>query len=419
MTPKVWGRMHVVGDFVVQAYLKGDTSGPGGVARRYIGEIGAKVDSLIVIGRGEVEVILYDYVSDACESLQIRASKFAQCETLEIVELDYDWGDLCAWHRNMSGEVGFDEHKYQQSRGCVGCEDYQEGCTGLPVYEEAPLPGLCSDPEEGWESFCVSYLNAENLDGTCARLECDCDSNALGIGGEACDVTCPVPEGIPEPSPCGEDQGWGRCVPTNVAAVGMRIGECQCTKTHMNPVLGCSASCNATGQCSEDVDTPMSVNLPECDFEHLVSVDVPSGAVASTSDGDRPFSIMYADGTLSDGASNFTGVSLVDVTCNVLLPDSVCSVVRGRCVCAPPFTAETSVGLTHFNPNGDYRVALMQGTDMVQYVPFLTYAPPMVVDVRFSGFSYRGCPVCIGFRVLLVVRKASTRVLHPIRGGYV
>ena len=157
VTPKVWGRVHVVGDFVVQAYLKGDTSGPGGVARRYVGEIGAKVDSLIVIGRGEVEIILYDYVSEACESLQIRASKFAQCETLEIVS----WttiGAICApgiatWRR------GAREHKYQQSRACDGCE-----VPGLPVCRCTKASSqLCSDLR-GWETFCVSYLNAEDVE---------------------------------------------------------------------------------------------------------------------------------------------------------------------------------------------------------------------------------------------------------------
>ena len=148
VTPKVWGRVHVVGDFVVQAYLKGDTSGPGGVARRYVGEIGAKVDSLIVIGRGEVEIILYDYVSDACESLQIRASKFAQCETLEIVELDYDWG-TCAWHRNMSGEVGFDE----QSTSRVA--RWLRGVPGVAGFAgvRGALPGLCSDPRRVGRRF--------------------------------------------------------------------------------------------------------------------------------------------------------------------------------------------------------------------------------------------------------------------------
>ena len=73
---------------MAQAYLSGTT-------QRYMGTIGAEIDSVVVIGRGDVELVLYEYVSDACESLQLRASNFAQCRTLRL----WSWitiGVICA-----------------------------------------------------------------------------------------------------------------------------------------------------------------------------------------------------------------------------------------------------------------------------------------------------------------------------------
>jgi hypothetical protein len=219
VTRQVWDRMHIIGGSGY-AYLSG-------TAQRYMGTVGAEVDRVRVFGSGEMVVLVYNYVSDACESLQLRVSNFAQCSTLKIVELDYDWGDLCAWRFTLSASDGvFDDHAYRQSTACVGCEEYQEGCTGLPVNMSSPLPPPCADPVEGWDDFCVGFLKAEDVVGTCARLECDCDRSALGLGGAACELTCPVPADVPEPSACGSDQGWGHCVRTNAGALGMMIGEC-------------------------------------------------------------------------------------------------------------------------------------------------------------------------------------------------
>ena len=383
-----WDRMLVTGENVrVLAWHSSSSV-------RYASRVEASVDRLTVIGSGDVTLMLYNYTTSECERLQRRAGNlYTQCEGITIVELDYDWGPLCAWRKSLVNETGgFDNMLYEQSRACAGCENYQEGCVDLPLGVETPLPDPCADAD--WDAFCVDYLAGNTVRGSCAYLECDCESDNLGVGGKACESQCPVPTGRENPSPCGEDEDppWGRCVAGTGKQLGLIQGTCKCVKPFANPEEGCSVTCNASEfHCSSDVDTPVSVERYECNYEELVSVTVPDGALALTSEGERSFTGMFANGTLWDSVSGtaFEGLSQTLVTCNIMLPDSSCNVYKGICECAQPYMT-VSDGIEYLNPAGSYRVALMQGYDMVEYTPFLTFTPPLTVNVRSLGFEY--CP---------------------------
>ena len=117
----------------------------------YYGEVNAEIDRVTMFGKGDVELLMYEYTSDVCEEFLLRsAPDFQVCKNIRFHELDYRWGAFCQWKSTELGdESGFIEKCYDQSRVCVGCEDYQEGCEGLPL-QDTPLPPPCAS---GWDGF--------------------------------------------------------------------------------------------------------------------------------------------------------------------------------------------------------------------------------------------------------------------------
>jgi len=408
-------RIHVDGIAVVNAFNStGDilVGNPEGV-----------ISGLSILGKGTFTITLYEYRDDECERLQKRAGRhFSDCEKIDIVELDYDWGPYCKW--SNSGVGGFVEHKYAQSLVCAGCEDYQEGCEGLPLTDK-PMPDPCDVGLSNWLAFCDVYLSGNAVGGTCARMDCDCMDGPLGIGGAACQFNCPVPRGFTSPCGEGEDPPLGRCVGEDGFSIGTSRGTCECFNPIANPSEGCVVTCDEdTFSCSKDVDTPFTFNSTGCDYENVQSTVVLPGALASTTQGLKPFTdVTYGDcnttfesygaACFTDGVDVFLGNHVSeDMTCSLLLPDSVCNILYGRCECATPYSVLSSTGMEYFNPGGNYRVALMQGYGIDEYVPFMTYSPPIPSamtlervntycptedEFRFAGSTCAACfdkPVC-------------------------
>lgn len=291
------------------------------------------IDSLTLIGKGEVQVVLYNSSSDTCEDFILKAaSVWDDCKDVTFFEFDYDWTDFCA-SSFVPGE--FNETCYAQSSVCEGCEDYQEGCEGLPINMTSPMPAPCN---VGWESFCPDYLKSET-NGTCAYAKCECEG--YGVGGEACSLQCPVPSGVRTELSCGsgEDPPWGKCIDVNGTTVlGYEQGECYCFNGG-DPAKGCTRVCDGAQDCSQDIDTPFEFEGNCSDFSDVVR---------------------------QNGTS-----------CTVNLRDSLCNYYRGRCECATPFTLVSSENQTVYkNPSGSYRVALMQGYDIYEYLPFTTHEDP-------------------------------------------
>ena len=81
----------------------------------------------------------------------------------------------------------FDDRCYRQSTVCTaGCDNYQEGCEGLPLLSEhpTPMPAPCN---RSWDGFCENYMDFEHKEeGVCAYTECRCEG--YGVGGPACDM---------------------------------------------------------------------------------------------------------------------------------------------------------------------------------------------------------------------------------------
>jgi len=386
-------RIHVTGIASVHTIDESGFIVPGNPERR--------IKGMVILGKGLVTVTLYNYKNDECERLQKRAGKyFSVCENVDIVELDYNWGPYCRWQRPVEG--GFDERKYLQSLTCEGCENYQEGCVGLPL-EDRPMPDPCDVGATAWEEFCNVYLSENQVDGTCARMDCDCMDGPLGIGGDACQYNCPVPRGFTSPCGEGEDPPLGRCVGQGGFSLGTSRGTCECFNPVANPAEGCVVTCDEDSfACSKDVDTPFSFRSMGCNYENVQSTTILPGAVASTTQGLKPFTGVtygdcnttfesYGEACFTDGVDVFLGNHVAeDMECDVLLPDSVCNVLYGRCECATPYSVPSPNGMTYFNPNGNYRAALMQGYDIKEYMPFMTYSPPFDTNMVFEGNKY--CP---------------------------
>jgi len=293
------------------------------------------VDSLTLFGKGEVQVVLYNSTTVTCtEFIRKAAEDWSICKDVTFFEFDYDWSGFCSGTYDTVGE--FNETCYQQSKVCDGCENYQAGCVGLPVNMSSPMPAPC---DQGWEEFCPGYLNGSVREGTCAYAKCECEG--YGIGGPACSLQCPVPQGVTSELACGsgEDPPWGRCDDTGngSVALGYEQGLCYCFNGG-DPAKGCTNVCDASQDCSSDVDTPFSF-LGNC-----------SGYRNAKQDG---------------------------LACSVNLTDSMCNYYRGRCECATPFTVYTIENQTEYmNPYGSYRVALMQGYEIDEYLHFTTHADP-------------------------------------------
>lgn len=232
----------------------------------------------------------------------------------------------------------FDDKCYRQSTVCTaGCDNYQEGCEGLPLLSEhpTPMPAPC---DQHWGDFCTNYMDFEHKEeGVCAYTECRCEG--YGIGGPACDMQCPVPAGVDTELSCGSDLNMGKCIKDRgVIAFGVEQGKCDCFNGG-NPAEGCAATCEGEQDCSSEIDTPFSFEYSNCT-------------------------------ALSNIDSSNTGADL----CHVFLRDSACNFFRGRCECATPFTAFTDEEKPiYLNPHSSYRIALMQGYDIDEYLPFTTY----------------------------------------------
>lgn len=311
---------------------------------------GSMIDALTLYGRGKVEVVIYN-ASDFCRDFVRRAAPdYAACKDVKFYELDYDWTEFCAT-RQSTGTGGFNDTCYRQSKVCAGCENYEPGCEGLPLHSEypSPMPAPC---DVGWEDFCPSYLANELQNGTCAYAKCDCEG--YGVGGEACNLQCPVLQygrselscGAGEVVPMGECRSVG-----NGAVLGYEQGECYCFNRG-DPSKGCALVCDGEQDCSQDVDTPFEFDAPNCS--------------------------KFLDLVDSNG------------TCKVNLRDSTCNYYRGRCECATPFTLVNHENQSvYMNPFRSYRVALMQGYDIYEYLNFTTYTgtPPTDLIEAFDDLD--------------------------------
>ena len=315
----------------------------------YYGETNHFIDSLLLFGRGDVEVIIYNYTTDSCVDLMKRsATHFTQCKQYAFYEFEYDWDDFCTWKDTVVGPGGFEQRCYDQSLVCAGCENWQEGCENLPLVSEYPFP--MPDPCTPWSNtFCDEFLNVTfRPTGTCAYTECNCEG--YGVGGPACSLQCAVPQFTNSDSACGSglDPPWGRCEPDRGAiAFGFEQGRCNCFNGG-DPNLGCALVCTNNDECSEDIDTPFTFDAFNCsEFQDLVSFE-----------------------PLSDPTVQFRE------RCHVNLRDSVCNYWRGRCECATPYTYFTLLNQSVYSNMGSYRIALMQGYDIEQYQPFTQYFAP-------------------------------------------
>ena len=402
----------------------------------YTGNATHMIDSITVFGKGftganKLTILIYDYVSDTCSDFVRKVgSHHDMCSQIKFHELDYDWGAFCKWrpteyktyellqadyrcadyakplgphsggyalfldpseplastdraqecanrcqdegyttfylHVGWGGRCmcgtndcssrvrwagvtdsysitvtvipSFDDKCYRQSTVCTaGCDNYQEGCEGLPLLSEypTPMPAPC---DQHWGDFCTNYMDFEHKEeGVCAYTECRCEG--YGIGGPACDMQCPVPAGVDTELSCGSDLNMGRCIKDRgVIAFGVEQGKCDCFNGG-NPAEGCAATCEGEQDCSSEIDTPFSFEYDNCTA--LSNID------SSNTDADL---------------------------CHVFLRDSACNFFRGRCECATPFTAFTDEEKPiYLNPHSSYRIALMQGYDIDEYLPFTTY----------------------------------------------
>lgn len=290
------------------------------------------IDTLMLFGKGSVEVVVYNTTSDSCTDLIRKAARdWNTCKDVTFFEFDYDWSGFCLESYDTAGV--FNETCYKQSKVCDGCDNYQEGCEGLPVKMDSPMPAPCN---EGWDDFCPGYLVNADREGTCAFAECECEG--YGVGGRICNLQCPVPQGVTSELSCGsgEEIKWGECIDKGGAVtLGYKQGECDCYNGG-DPAKGCALVCDGAQDCSQDVDTPFT-------FE------------GNCSD--------YSDVVKQEGTQ-----------CTVNLRDSLCNYYRGRCECATPFTLYSDRNQTvYMNPHDSYRVALMQGYEIDEYLPFITY----------------------------------------------
>ena len=315
----------------------------------YYGNVSGYIDSIMLFGRGDVEVIIYNYTTDSCVDLMKRsASNFAQCQQYAFYEFEYDWDDFCEWKDTVLGPGGFEQRCYDQSLVCAGCEFWQQGCENLPLLSEYPFP--MPDPCTPWSNtFCDEFLNVTfRQTGTCAYTECECEG--YGVGGPACDLQCAVPRFVNSESSCGSDLSppWGTCErDRGVLAFGFEQGRCNCFNGG-DPNLGCAIVCTNNDECSQDIDTPFTFDALNCsEFQDLVSFEVLSTPSVS-----------------------------VKERCLVNLRDSTCNYWRGRCECATPYTTFTLLNQTIYSNMGSYRVALMQGYDIDEYQPFTSYYAP-------------------------------------------
>jgi hypothetical protein len=315
--------------------------------KAYTGTVDHMIDSITVFGKGftganKLSILIYDYVSDTCSDFVRKVgSHFDLCSRITFHELDYNWGAFCKWRPTTLDVAAhaFDDRCYRQSSVCTaGCDNYQEGCEGLPLLSEhpTPMPAPC---DQHWDNFCTNYMDFQHKeDGVCAYTECRCEG--YGVGGPACDLQCPVPAGVDTELSCGSDLNMGRCVEDRgVIAFGVEQGRCDCFNGG-NPAEGCAATCEKGKQdCSQTIDTPFSFEYDNC-----------------TALADRDTSKNDPD------------------LCHVYLRDSACNFFRGRCECATPFTAYTEEEKAiYLNPHNSYRIALMQGYEIDEYLAFTTY----------------------------------------------
>ena len=342
--PMYAGRIEVISDPRMSAafarYQNGNESYPDAN-----GDADTMIDSITFFGKGKVEVVVYNYTTEECaDFIRKSAYHFENCKRIQFYELDYSWSAFCEWRLTVSVSGGFDKRCYDQSKVCAGCEDYQEGCEGLPLKSEypAPMPFPCNTY---WDDFCDTYLNeTAKQTGYCAYAECECDGYA--VGGDACNLQCPVPQFTGTEAPCGEDMDppWGKCN-SHIGAIafGFEQGECDCYNGG-SPSVGCAQVCEGEQDCSPDIDTPFSFVTFNCsDIADVQSIEV---------------------------------LSETEQRCHVNLRDSVCNYWRGRCECATPFTVFTKLEEPMYFNEGSYRIALMQGYEIDEYAPFVKYVAP-------------------------------------------
>jgi len=327
-------------------YNNGNTS--------YSGTVNHMIDSITVFAKGQVDILIYNYTSETCSGFVRKVgSDYDTCSQYKFYELDYDWSAFCKWRpTSLDSQKTFNDTCYQQSTVCTaGCDNYQEGCEGLPLLSESPTP-MPAPCNVGWDEFCPDYLSGDVREGTCAYAKCECEG--YGVGGEACDLQCPVPQGVTSELSCGngEDPPMGQCDRYNGAtALGYEQGLCTCFNGG-DPTKGCILSCTGDQDCSKDVDTSFTFASSHCNYQD--------------------------------------NVSYTDELCTVNLRDSLCNFYRGRCECATPFTLYSDDNQTKYmNPFESYRVALMQGYEIDEYMTFTRYqgTPPSDLVEAFDNID--------------------------------
>lgn len=133
-------------------------------------------------------------------------SIYALCEERDIDAPAADWVDLCAHRRDFQQRYPGTDLSRSEVESCVRllsneCVDLVGECAkwedlGRPTRDVCEVhssnPTGVSKCDGDWTQWCDAYKES-TLPGTCAILDCQCDSDSfIGVAGDACELTCPV-----------------------------------------------------------------------------------------------------------------------------------------------------------------------------------------------------------------------------------
>lgn len=363
------------------------------------------VTNLTVVGKGLVTIILHNSPSPVCTEFLRRAAVYWDtCKNVVVKEMDYSWSELCEKRETNDEVEPFDNTCYEQSLVCEpSCDGYKEECVGLPI-QETPMPYPC---DSNWDTFCEDYLKPGSQSGVCAEVKCDCVKDSFGTGGKACQYTCGIPRGkSSDTRPCGEGvvPPLGTCGPGGTDLLGGLTGRCQCFFGG-DPNNGCMNSCDSE-KCGTPLNTSVEITYSHCDFKHLKSYSVSSGestggAFDTIEDYENsPYNASFCNTSdirsgslcLSLNGLKFLGDVISGLKCEVNFPSSVCNPIIGGCEGATPYTLIlngdpgrpfyiTESMLSDEKRPWFYRVALMQGYKIDEYLPYTLFGDsPASID---------------------------------------
>lgn len=187
--------------------------------------------------------------------------------------LQFDWEeDYCVPLRNDTSpsllqEIGCDSEclaEIERSDLQAFCDDralYWNGKTAIPRVPE----GCVNDDQAktrwqavDWSQFCKEKAS-NTAKGVCSAASCDCSLNGGFLGGDACELSCPIGT---DGSACNEDSFSGVCDyrPGMREAVdeyyqdesklivnhraGEILGKCRCANSNASPEDGCTVTCD-------------------------------------------------------------------------------------------------------------------------------------------------------------------------------